>query len=64
MKEVQRWTGLVSANSGGGFVAYGDYLEQAAEIERLQREVVNRNQRRHIGKPFQHQGMEVPDELA
>ena len=35
MKQVQRWTGVVSANDNGGFVAYGDYLELQAKNERL-----------------------------
>lgn len=35
MPNVQRWTGLVAAFDGGGFVSYGDYLtlkEQLATV--------------------------------
>jgi len=32
--EVQRWTGAVSANDGGGFVTYGDYLDVWRKVQR------------------------------
>ena len=31
---VKRWTGVVEAHELGGFVALGDYMELAKEVER------------------------------
>lgn len=36
VKTVARWTGPVEACAGGGFVAYGDYLELHTRAERLE----------------------------
>ena len=53
MKQVQRWTGVVSANDNGGFVAYGDYLELQAENERLDKE--NTDSLVSLATAIQHQ---------
>jgi len=38
MIQVQRWTGVVSANEHGGFVAYGDYLELLDRLENAEKD--------------------------
>lgn len=38
MNQVQRWTGVVSANEHGGFVAYGDYLALLDRLEKAEKD--------------------------
>ena len=38
MTQVQRWTGVVSANENGGFVAYGDYLALLDRVEKAEKD--------------------------